>query len=120
MELQKNVVNRQADSDQFNLSITGGGLTGGNTATTTGTANGVQAAEAGPVVGVPATYTFAETGAGSTVIGNYTTTYQCVNQGNSNAVVATGTGQSFNLTMPVSGQPAAGQFIVCTFTNSAS
>ena len=82
MQLQKNVISRQKDTDQFTLSITGGGLSGGNTATTTGSANGVQAAKAGPVLGVTGTtYTFAETAAGTTVLANYTTTYQCVDQG---------------------------------------
>ncbi len=120
MQLQKNVVNRQADTDQFNLSITGGGLSGGNTATTSGTATGVQAAKAGPVVGVTGTtYTFAETAAGTTVLANYTTTYQCIDQGAGGAVVASGTAQSFNFTLPAPGPTETGQSIVCTFTNSA-
>ena len=64
LTLQKNVVGRAASSDQFNLSITGGGISGGNTATTSGTATGVQAAKAGPVVGLPGqTYTITETAA---------------------------------------------------------
>ncbi len=120
MQLQKNVVNRQADTDEFNLSITGGGLSGGNTATTSGSANGVQAAAAGPVLGVTGTtYTFAETAAGTTTLANYTTTYQCVDQGAGNAIVASGTTKSFNLLLPPPGPTETGQFILCTFTNSA-
>ena len=120
LQLQKNVVNRQADTDQFNLSITGGGLSSGNTATTTGTATGVQSAKAGPVLGTTnTTYTFAETGAGTTTMANYTTTYQCVDQGQNNLVVASGSGQSFNFTLPPPAPTETGQFIACTFTNSA-
>ena len=120
LQLQKNVVNRQADTDQFNLSITGGGLSSGNTATTTGTATGVQSAQAGPVLGTTdVTYTFAETGAGTTTMANYTTTYQCVDQGQNNLVVASGNAQSFNFTLPPPARGETGQFIACTFTNSA-
>jgi hypothetical protein len=119
MELQKNVVNRQADTDQFNLAITGPGISGGNTATTTGTANGVQSAIAGPVLGVTGTgYTFAETGAGTTTMANYTTTWRCIDEGQNNLVIASGTGQSFNLTLPVPAPTETGQFVICTFTNS--
>ncbi len=120
LQLQKNVVNRQSDTDQFNLSITGGGLSSGNTATTTGTATGVQSAKAGPVLGTTdTTYTFAETGAGTTTMANYTTTYQCVDQGQNNLVVASGNTQSFNFTLPPPAPTETGQFIACTFTNSA-
>jgi large repetitive protein len=118
MELEKNVVNRQAPTDQFNLSITGGGITGGNTATTSGTATGVQAAVAGPVVRTPSTtYSFAETGAGTTNLADYTTTWRCVDDAFDllRGVVASGTGQSFQLTL---GPGEAGQFLVCTFTNT--
>ncbi len=41
---------RAGAADQFNLSLTGGSLSVGNTATTTGTATGVQPDEAGPVL----------------------------------------------------------------------
>jgi uncharacterized repeat protein (TIGR01451 family) len=114
LELDKNVINRQADTDQFNLSITGGGITEGNTATTSGTANGVQPVSAGPLLGrVGTTYTFTETAAGTTTLANYTSTWQCVDRGAGNAVIRSGTGQTFTLA------PSAGQAIVCTFTNSA-
>jgi uncharacterized repeat protein (TIGR01451 family) len=112
LELQKDVVNRQADTDQFTLEITGDGIGQGNIATTTGTANGVQADTAGPVLGrVGTTYSFTETGAGTTSLANHTTTWQCVDQGASGAVVATGAGPTFTLA------PSAGQAILCTFTN---
>ena len=42
LSLQENIVGRYAPGDQFGLKITGGGITGGNTATTTGSATGVQ------------------------------------------------------------------------------
>jgi Prealbumin-like fold domain len=119
MELQKNVVNRQSPTDQFNLSITGGGITGGNTATTSGTATGVQAAVAGPVVGtVGNTYTFTETAAGTTNLANYTITWQCADDAFKRlvGVRASGTGPSFQLTLTAA---EIGQFIICTFTNTS-
>ena len=122
MQLQKNVISRQNPTDQFNVSITGGGLSGGNTATTTGTATGIQAAHAGPVLGVTGTtYTFAETASGTTVLANYTTTYQCVDQGQAGSpVIQSGTAKSFTLTLPPPVVGETGQSILCTFTNQAA
>jgi hypothetical protein len=98
LKLQKDVVNRQADTDQFTLAITGDGIGQGNTATTTGTANGVQAETAGPVLArVGTSYTFTETGAGTTNLANYTTAWQCVDQGANNAPIASGAGPTFTL-----------------------
>ena len=68
--------------------MTGGGITTGNTATTTGSANGVQAEVAGASLVTPAkTYTVAETAAGGGSLANYTSTYSCVNV-NNNAAIA--------------------------------
>ena len=115
LTLQKNVVGRVAASDQFNLSITGNGITGGNTATTTGTATGVQAAKAGPVVGIPAqTYTIAETAASGS-LSNYSTTYSCLN---GSASFASGSGTSVALPAFPAASGNAGAQIVCTFTNT--
>jgi uncharacterized repeat protein (TIGR01451 family) len=112
MQLRKRVVARRADTDQFRLSINGGGLTQGNTATTSGTATGVQAATAGPVVArAGTTYTFTETGAGTTDLEHYGSEWRCVDQAADNAEVASGSGTTFTLT------PASGQAILCTFTN---
>ena len=114
LQLAKNVVNRQLSTDQFALAITGGDIAQGNTATTSGTATGVQAQTAGPVVArAGTTYTFTETGAGTTTLANYTTSWQCRNGGTSGPIVASGSGTTFTYT------PTAGQAILCTFANSA-
>src|SRR3984957_132608 len=116
--LQKNITSRFNPGDQFGLSITGGGLTTGNTATTSGSATGLQSAKVGPVIALSGTtYTLAETGASGASLGVYQTTYSCVDTANGNAVVASGTGQSFTLPFPatVTASPA----VVCTFTNTA-
>ena len=114
LELAKNVVARQAHGDQFHLSITGGDLTAGNLATTSGTATGVQPETAGPVVArVGNMYTFTETAAGTTDLANYGNgEWRCVDQAAGNALVAAGEGRTFTLT------PTAGQAILCTFTNT--
>jgi uncharacterized repeat protein (TIGR01451 family) len=115
LQAEKNVVGRQADSDQFTLSITGDGVNAGNTATTAGTADGVQPQIAGPVLAVGgSTYTVAETAAGTSVLDEYTTTYSCVDTRNGDAVVTSGTGTSFDLTMDANPDEMG---IVCTFTN---
>ena len=116
--LQKNITSRFSSGDQFGLSITGGGLTTGNTATTSGSATGLQSAQAGPVIAQSGTsYTLSETGASGANLGNYRTTYSCVDTANGNAVAASGTGRSFTLTFPVTA--AASPTVVCTFTNTA-
>lgn len=73
---------RHDNADQFTVTITGGGVSSGNTGTTTGTDTGLQtnAAEvAGPVVVLPSTtYTITQTAAGGTDLGDYTTTWKCV------------------------------------------
>jgi uncharacterized repeat protein (TIGR01451 family) len=113
MELRKDVDARRAHTDQFHLSISGGDLTQGNTATTTGTATGVQRETAGPVVArAHTTYTFTETEAGTTDLDNYVITWDCVDQAAHFRQVLSGTGRTFHLT------PEPGQAIRCTFTNS--
>jgi uncharacterized repeat protein (TIGR01451 family) len=117
LSLQKNIVGRYAPGDQFGLKITGGGISGGNTATTTGSATGVQPepAIAGPVIAQSGTiYTLAETAASGNLL-NYTTTYACVDTANGNAPVASGTGQSFTLPFPAT--TGISPNVVCTFTN---
>ncbi len=116
--LQKNVTSRFSSGDQFGLSVTGGGLSTGNTATTSGSATGLQSTKAGPVIAHSGTsYTLSETGASGASLGNYHTTYSCVDTANGNAIAASGTGQSFTLPFPVTA--AASPTVVCTFTNTA-
>ncbi len=115
--LQKNITGRFSSGDQFGLSITGGGLTMGNTATTSGTATGLQSAKVGPVIAISGTtYTLAETAASGANLGDYQTTYSCVDTANGNAVVASGSTQSFTLQFPVT--VADSPMVVCTFTNT--
>ena len=116
LSLQKDVVGRYVAGDQFTLSITGGGIRDGNTATTTGNATGVQAEVAGPVIAQSGTtYTLAETAASGSLL-NYSTTYACVDTANGNAPVASGTGQSFTLKFPDT--TSISPNVVCTFTNT--
>ncbi|MFJ7275708.1 hypothetical protein ACIQVZ_14745, partial [Kitasatospora sp. NPDC098663] len=123
LSLQKNIVGRFASSttsnDQFNLAITGGGITQGNTATTTGTSTGVQSPPAGPVIAVSGTtYTLTETAASGS-LANYTTAYDCVDTANGNAPVASGTGATtFNLPFPPTVENKNSPMVLCTFTNT--
>lgn len=118
LTLQKNVASRFATGDQFRLSITGGGLSTENTATTSGSAAGLQSAKAGPVDVMSGTvYRLSESGAGGAMLGNYRTAYSCVDTANGSKVVASGTGQSFTLPFPAT--VGASPTVVCTFTNTA-
>ena len=121
LTVQANIVNRAGSTDQFTQTISGGGLVTPQTATTSGTTNGLQtdfASTAGPVVTLPGnSYTVTESGAGTTTIGNYTTTYVCTNL-LTNAVVASGSGTTATFTFPT---PATndGVPVGCVFTNTA-
>jgi uncharacterized repeat protein (TIGR01451 family) len=113
------VSGRVNSTDQFTLSVSGDGLPtgGGNSATTTGTATGVQAAIAGAALAVPSqTYTVAEAASGTTDFANYSTSWACVNAADSNAPVASGTGITGSFSFPTPAT-AAGVDVVCTFTN---
>ena len=121
---QKNIVGRAVPGDQFTLTITGNNITSGNTGTTSGNTTGLQggAAVAGPVVGVPgASYTVTETGATNTStsqptnLGDYVTTYSCVN-GATTVTSGSGTVATINPFPQSSG--SSGAAVVCTFTNT--
>ena len=115
LTLQKDVTSRATANDQFTLSIASGG-TRTLSATTSGSATGVQDAKAGPTIGLAGTtYTLSETGAGSTDLAAYGSAYQCVDTSNGNEVVASGSARSFDLTYP----RGVGRSVVCTFTNTA-
>ncbi|WP_459969577.1 DUF7507 domain-containing protein [Nocardioides pyridinolyticus] len=108
---------RHHNNDQFKVTLTGGGVTSGNTGTTTGTDTGLQddAGEvAGPVVVLPSTtYTITQTtGNGTTDLNDYTTTWKCVKSADG-TTVAQGTGNGGTFTMP----STSGHTVVCTFTN---
>jgi uncharacterized repeat protein (TIGR01451 family) len=107
---------RHDNADQFKVTLTGGGVSSGNTGTTTGTDTGLQddsGEVAGPVVVLPSTtYTITQTASGGTDLNDYTTTWKCV-KGADGSTVAQGTGNSGTFTMPAS----SGNTVVCTFTN---
>ncbi|WP_394939786.1 hypothetical protein [Psychromicrobium sp. YIM B11713] len=119
LSIKKNVQGRILPTDQFGLQITGNGISSGNTATTAGTANGVQSQVAGPVLTLEnRTYTVSETAAGSTSLSNYVSSYRCIDLNNSNDVVASGNGITTSFTYPRSDNPSGGN-VECTFTNVA-
>ncbi|WP_147409011.1 LPXTG cell wall anchor domain-containing protein [Kitasatospora xanthocidica] len=123
LTLQKDIVGRFAESttsnDQFTLEITGGGVTQGNTATTTGTSTGVQSPPAGPVIALSGTtYTLTETAASGS-LSDYTTTYDCVDTANGNAPITSGSGvTTFNLPFPATVEDKNSPMVLCTFTNT--
>jgi len=111
---------RHTSTDQFKVAITGNGITAGNTGTTTGTDSGLQdqpAEIAGPLVVLPGkTYTITQTGQGSTDLGNYTTTWKCLNQ-DDGTQIASGTGSNGTFEVPGGADSSTSSTVVCTFTN---
>ena len=107
---------RHTAGDQFTVTLTGNGLTSGNSGTTTGSDAGLQgetAEKAGPAVVLPGqSYTVTQSAAGTTSLANYATTWRCVDA--SGATLASGTGQTGTVTVPSAG----GSTVTCTFTNS--
>lgn len=111
--LEKDVQGRVNDTDQFALSLTQGSTTLG-TATTAGTATGVQSQRVGPLPAVRGTtVNFSETGAGGTNLSGYTSSYQCTVDGQPMTPAVSGTGTSGSVTIPVTGQE-----ILCRIVNS--
>ena len=88
-------------TDQATLSITGSGISSGNTGVTAGTDTGPQtqpAETAGPVIGLPGnTYSIAESGNGAGA--SYAKSWACVNQA-TGASIANGAGTSGTFAMP--------------------
>ena len=121
LTLDKNIVGRVGTGDQFTMTITGGGITTGNTGTTSGTTTGPQTGateEAGPVVGIPGTaYSIAETGASGANLANYSSSYNCTSNG---GAFASGNGTSATLpTFPQTPPNSnSGATVACTFTNT--
>ena len=117
LAVQKNIVGRVAPTDQFTMTITGGGVASGNTGTTSGSSTGVQTSPgevAGPIVGLPGTtYNVVETAASGS-LANYTTTWSCLN---GSSTFSSGTGTSFSVLFPAP-SGSAGAALVCTFTNT--
>ncbi|AZS35839.1 hypothetical protein CVS47_00437 [Microbacterium lemovicicum] len=110
LTIRKNITTRTATTDQFTLSVRSGTTVLG-TATTSGTANGLQTAQAGPVVVQPnGVYTIHETITSGAGLG-YGATYECLR---GTTVVAGGNSPAGSLTMPSD----QGAEVVCTFTNT--
>ena len=117
IEVRKDVVDRVSGTDQFELSVTGGSIVSGNTATTSGTANGVQSAVAGAGLAIPTrSYTVSETAAGTTDLTNYISTYRCIDM-NTGTVIVSGDGTTGTFIYPAANSPD-GTDVVCTFTNT--
>ncbi len=120
LAVQKNIVGRVAPTDQFTMTITGGGVSSGNTGTTSGSSTGVQTSPgsvAGPIVGRSGTtYSVAETAASGsgTSLSDYTTSWSCLN---GSSAFSNGTGTTFTVPFP-NPTGSAGASIVCTFTNT--
>jgi uncharacterized repeat protein (TIGR01451 family) len=125
VSVQKNVISRVNPTDQFTLQATGPNIIRPSTATTVGTATGLQATAGGEVLQAgpaPArfnsTYTGTETAAGTTDLSQYISTYSCVDTVHPTnpefPITGTGTTVSFNLD-PFNGESPS---VVCTFTNA--
>ncbi len=114
LSVATNVTGRSSSGDQFTLSITGGTITQGNTATTSGGSTGVQSQSAGPVIASPGTtYTISETAASGTM-SDYAVSYSCLDTAHGDAIVTSGTGSSLQLSYPTVTSPS----VVCTFSTS--
>lgn len=121
--LKKNVVSRYNASDQFTLSITPlGNSEASAIATTSGTATGLQAQVAGPVVATPgSTYVLEESAAGSAQadLSKYVSTLSCVDTNNGGSAIAVspvnGSSTKYTITIPNNTVAA----VSCTFTNEA-
>ncbi len=114
IKLQKIVQGgRSSATDQFRLELKQGNTTLG-TATTSGTATGVQPQVVGPLPVVRgATLTFSETFVNGAVASNYATSYQCLVDGEQMNPAVTGTTTSGSITIP-----DIGEAIVCEFVNT--
>ncbi len=125
IRLLKNVVARFPATDQFALAIYRTDVTDAlATATTAGTATGVQPQVAGPAIAIPGrTYRIQESGASGTNLADYLTTYECHWGADALGSFSTGTGVGLvngvkSVTLPVIPSNRSGQQLSCTFTNS--
>ncbi|MDJ0319947.1 LPXTG cell wall anchor domain-containing protein [Pseudarthrobacter sp. PS3-L1] len=116
--VQKNVIGRQAPSDQFTLTAsTGTPPTGFATATTTGTTTGRQAAQIGPfpvTIGTTVTISEAMASGSASTIGAYASTiYECYADG---VKLSSGTTTTGTATIP----NRLGVNVTCTYFNTPS
>lgn len=120
ISVQKNLPQgRVLATDQFTVRLSGGGLATTQTATTTGSASGLQTPIVGPLLAIDgASFTIDETASGGALLANYARSWQCVDAANGNSVVAEGTvfpGTPVNI--PIS-SGATGASVMCTITNT--
>ncbi|PRI10043.1 hypothetical protein B4915_14085 [Leucobacter massiliensis] len=132
IEVRKFVNHREKDSDQFTMSVTReDGEAVGVPATTSGTENGLQQEQVGPVGiltlrgdgSTPWSYTISETGTGATDLSDYDTSYHCVDRNDSSWGPYSGSfagseERSFTIETPTREAGAASRAIVCTLTNA--
>ncbi|MDT0115805.1 LPXTG cell wall anchor domain-containing protein [Microbacterium sp. PRF11] len=110
LTVRKNLPARLTSTDQFTLSVRSGTTVLGS-ATTTGTATGVQSAQVSRlIVDAGGTYTISEAPTSGPGLG-YGSSYECSRDG---TVIAVGSSRSGSLTMPSD----PGAEVVCTFTNT--
>jgi CshA-type fibril repeat protein len=101
---------RFTPGDQFTVTIGGGGISTGNTGTTTGTET---SETVGPLLILPGeTYTIEQTPAGTTDLDNYETVWTCIDPA-TGAVITSGTGNSGSFTVPDGVSDVS-----CTFTST--
>jgi LPXTG-motif cell wall-anchored protein len=117
LTLQKNVVGRQAASDQFTLTASAGSPPSAfATATTAGTATGRQTAQIGPFptqAGTAITISEAMATGSASAISAYTTVYECWADG---VRLSTGTATTGTVTMP----NRLNANVTCTYFNAPS
>ena len=125
LQLQADIVGRYAGGgagDQFGLSITGGGISSGNTATTSGSGTGLQSATtAGPVVALAGTTYEIRESAASGSLADYTVSASCVDTGNGNAPItlspaSAGSTTDYTLAFPSATDNASA--LSCVFTDT--
>ena len=96
--------------DQFTVTIGGGGIMTGNTATTSGSET---SKTVGPILILPGdTYTIEQTPAGTTRPGDYDTSWVCIDPATGNTV-ASGPGSTGQFTIP-----AGVKDVACSFTST--
>ncbi|WP_427870209.1 DUF7507 domain-containing protein [Leucobacter luti] len=114
LTLQKDVVDRFAESDQFALAI--GAPEGTITATTTGSATGIQDTTVGPIFVSPGVdYRISESAASGADLANYESSVTCVDQENTEVPMS---GQGSDLSVTIPSHPS-GTNVVCTIVNDA-
>lgn len=117
LRLEKEVVGRDLPDDQFELGIhriDGSTDVPTASATTTGTANGLQAEVAGPVpASAGATYELREASSRSGGLADYATTWRCVDR-DSGQQLSSGTGS----TIRIAAFPRGGVDVSCRFVNT--